>query len=128
VNQDIDPIQEVAGRSPADRTGDTEAHHTLGRRIAEEEELHIVLGEDRHIDLEELRTGVEGDPHNHHHMEVGVEEHHIRLAESALSWKPRSWGSDHSQTKTGLVAQESSRGSLQLDYHLYPPSSQDREF
>lgn len=120
--------------SPADRTEDTEAHRIQGRRTVEEGEHHIDRGEDRHIGLEEdrridlgeLRTEVEVVPHSHRHMKVGVEEHHIHLAESAPSWKPRSWGSDRIQTKTDLVVQESSRGSLQLDYHLYPPSSQDR--
>lgn len=131
MNQGIDPIQEVADqeavhRSPADRMEDTEAHRIPGRRIVEGEEPHTDLGEDRHIDLGEFRTEVEGVPHNHHHTEAGVEEHHIHLAESAPSWKLRSWGSDRTQTKTGLAVQESSRGSLQLDYHLYPPTSQDR--
>lgn len=139
MNQGTGPIQEAAGQeavhhSPADRTEDIEAHRIPGRRTVEGEEpridlgeeLHIDLGEDRRIVPGELRTEVEGVLHNHHHMKVGVEEHHIHLAESVPSWKPRSWGSDRIQTKTGLVVQESSRGSLQQDYHLYPPSSQDR--
>ena len=131
MNQGTGPIQEAAGQeavrhSPADRTEDIEAHRIPGRRTVEREELHIDLGEEPRIDPGELRTEVEGVLHNHHHMKVGVEEQHIHLAESVLSWKPRSWGSDRIQTKTGLVVQESSTGSLQLDYRLYPPSSQDR--
>jgi hypothetical protein len=78
-------------------------------RIAGEGELHTVVEEEQR--------------HNQHCMKAAVEGHCIRLAVSIQSWIVHSWGSGHSQTKSGLVVRESSTCSLWPGCRLFPPWS-----